>query len=850
VPEWVCEKHKFEERYMKKGVVAATMTVATSLGLGCPLVAFSQASDNGQQNNSGTVPPTSPDAAQPTGEAPAAPADETTGIETVIVTARRTAEDPQKVPVAVTAFSDKDLQREQINTSQDLAGRIPSLVITSSNQTRNTESPTIRGQGATFGASPGVIIYYSEVPLAEDSTTNGQGGPGKYFDLANLQVLKGSQGTLFGRNTTGGAILLEPHKPDQQAEASIRGDLSNFYGKGLEGIVNVPINDELAVRFGAKFFEREGFTKDVATGEDYDSQAYRTFRLGVMWKPADGVQNYLLSYYTHSANNGSSNVINAINRDGLNYLIYSQAYAKFPTIFLPPTPDRANSANLGCSVVLNDPTGCGQSVVAAQQARGVRNVQLSGSPFDLLDTGAIIDTFSYQLSDALTLRNIASYSIYKHQYSWDIDGSALALDDINSPSNTNSSDTGTYTEELQLQGNGLDQRLKTVAGVYYENTQPQGPMSNQASQLIIATTYQTYTLSRRSYGPYAQATYDLGGLFTRLDGLNLTAGVRYSMDDTSGSATRTTVSQGTAPSVLSIGDRIKDEAPTYTVGLDYKIPTTLLYGKVSRGYKSGGFAPSAVNPAHTTFKPEFVMNYEVGHKSDFHVGDMPVRINSALYYTDYTDMQRTAGDEYQASNSTVVFGGATFNAGKAEVMGFETDATVQPFTGFTVTANYSLTYGKYRQYELIAGSVYPQLDCTGQLVSAGQTAQLACIPFQNVPKHQGSLSMRYQLPVSEQLGKMEGAVTYSYTDRAYSSAITVPEAEPGAWLDNYGLLNASLSWNSIYGSGFDVQLYGTNLTDRTYRITNSDVWTSLMVRSSAYGEPRIYGLQLAYHWGD
>jgi iron complex outermembrane receptor protein len=832
---------------MKKGVVAATMTVATSLGLGCPLVAFSQASDNGQQqNNSGAVPPAASDAAQPTGEAPAAPAEEN-GIETVIVTARRTAEDPQKVPVAVTAFSDKDLQREQINTSQDLAGRIPSLVISSSNQTRNTESPTIRGQGSTFAASPGVIIYYSEVPLPVDSITSGQGGPGKYFDLANVQVLKGSQGTLFGRNTTGGAILLEPHKPDQQAEASVRGDLSNFYGKGLESVINVPVSDDLAVRFGAKFFEREGFTKDVVTGKDYDSQSYRTFRLGVMWKPTDSIQNYLLTYYTHSANNGSSNVINAINRDGLNYLLYSEALGTAPS-----SQQVANNLNLGCKLILNDPSGCGQSIVAAQQARGIRNVQLSGSPDDLLDTGAFIDTFSYQFTDELTLRNIASYSIYKHQYNWDNDGSQLALNDISGPENTPSSDAGTYTDELQVQGNLLNQRLKTVAGTYYEYTQPQGPQRNHSTVLIFTAVDQSFAISHRSYGPYAQATYDMGGLSDALNGLNVTAGVRYSIDDASGSAMETTTSPlGAAPPSVTSA-RVKNEAPTYTAGVDYKIPTTLLYAKVSRGYKSGGFAPAAVNPAHTTFKPEFVVNYEIGHKSDFEVGDMPVRINSALYYTDYTDMQRTAGDQYAnpSDPSVVSFGSATFNAGKAKVMGVETEATIQPFTGFTLSANYSYTYGKYDDFSLIIAASVPQVDCSGQAISSGNVAHYECIPFQNAPRNQGSLSARYQLPVNEALGKMEGAVTYAYTDKAYSSAITVPEAEPGAWLDSYGLLNATFNWSSVFGSGFDVQIYGTNLTDRVYRITNSDVWNTLMYQSSTYGEPRIYGIQLGYRWGD
>jgi iron complex outermembrane receptor protein len=373
---------------------------------------------------------------------------------------------------------------------------------------------------------------------------------------------------------------------------------------------------------------------------------------------------------------------------------------------------------------------------------------------------------------------------------------------------------------------------------------------NQSTTILIAINHQSFAISRRSYGPYAQATYNLGGLSGVLDGLNLTVGARYTIDDTNGSATDVTTSPlgSSPPTVTSV--RVKNEAPTYTIGVDYQIPTTLLYAKVSRGYKSGGFAPTAVNPAHTTFKPEFVTTYETGHKSDFRIGDMSARVNSAIYYTNYSDIQRTAADLYQAPNSSVVqFGGATYNAGKAEIMGFETDAAVQLFTRLTLMANYSYMYGKYNQFELISASVVPQIDCTGQAVPNGQVAHYECNPFQSTPRHQGSVSMRYQLPVAEQFGTMDGTVTYSYTDRQYSSTVTVPEAEPGAWLDSYGLLNAGFNWNSVYGTNFDVQIYGTNLTDRTYRVTNSNVWNTLMYQSTIYGEPRIFGVQLSYHLG-
>ncbi len=794
-----------------------------------------------------------PEAAPAPGAPPAA-AEQTGGIETVVVTARRTAENLQKVPVAISAFSDKDLARENITTGQDLAGRVPSLVINSNSQGRNTETPTIRGQGATFGASPGVIMYYAEVPLPSDQISNGQGGPGKFFDLSNLQILKGSQGTLFGRNTTGGALLLEPHKPDAYYSASVKGEASNFQGKGVEGIVNVPVvEDKLFLRLATKFYERKGFTKDAVTGEDYDNKGYRTMRMGLMWKPADGIQNYLLGYYTHSADNGTSQVLEQINNQ--------PQTVSFPITIAGTTYNPAITLKLGCVFAaaaggtVNRATinNCGQDVLTAQQARGVRSVELSTPPDDILDTQALIDSFSYELNDLITLRNIGSYSLYKHTYKWDIDGSSLALNDISSPSDTDSSNIATYTEEAQLQGNFFNHSLKFVGGTYYEYLAPQGTEQNSAISFGVANTRQNFSISRRSYGPYAQGTQDMGAILDALDGLNTTLGIRYSIDDQDGEAqTQTFLPAGTTPIIPGDvhGARVKSEAITYTAGVDYKIPTTLLYGKISHGYKAGGFSPIAVNPDNYTFKPEFVMNYEIGNKSDFRIGDMPFRVNSALYYTDYTNMQRTAGDSYHGA-----FGGATYTAGSAAIMGFETDATVQPFDGFTVTANYSYTYGKYNTFDIKYTSMYgiATVDCTGQTVKSSTATttthiDLACVPFQFTPRHQASVSMRYQVPVDEALGKMDGSVTYSFTDRQYSSATSQPKDEPGAWLGAYGILNAGFGWSGIYGSAFDLQLFGANLTDRTYRLSNSNEWNVFFFQSSIYGEPRTFGMSLGYHW--
>jgi iron complex outermembrane receptor protein len=804
-----------------------------------------------QPNNAGEVPPPSPEAAAPpaAGAAPAETA-ETGGLETVVVTARRSAENIQKVPVAITAFTDKDLERQQINGGQDLAGKVPSLVIGTSGQTRNVETPTIRGQGAVFGASPGVVMYYGEVPLPADQFNNGQGGPGKFFDLSNLQVLKGSQGTLFGRNTTGGALLLEPHKPDQFFSASAKAETGNYEAKGFEGILNMPIGDTLAVRVGAKFYERAGFTHDVVTGEDYDSKGYRTFRLGLMWKPTDGISNYLLGYYTHSADNGTSQVIEQINNTP-----YTLAIPNGNGGYALVKGMSGQGIKIGCIAVAlaGDRSGtCGQDVIAAQQARGIRAVALDNPSNDLLDTQALIDNFSYELNDQLTLRNIASYSLYKHSFRWDADGSDLTLNDIGYPYNINSSNTTTYTEELQLQGNLLDHDLKLVEGLYYEYLHPDELEGNVTRNIGVTANSEQFEISHRTYGPYAQGTFNFGHLSETLESLNFTAGVRYSISEDFGAAGVTPEFNATGNPIPTQGapyqyHRVKSEAPTYTVGLDYKLATTLVYGKVSHGYKSGGISAASVNPAYFTYKPEFVMNYEIGSKSDFMIGDMPVRVNTALYYTDYTDMQRVAGVSYQAA-----YGSAVYNAGKAAIMGFETDATAQPLPGLTVALNYSYTYGKYEEYSIQYGNALflQTKDCDNNTISQGQQMNLACVPFAYAPKHQGSATVRYQFPIPESVGAVDLSTTFSFIDSQYADGVDLPSQSPGSWLGAYGLLNASLGWTKIYGSNFDLQLFGSNLTDRNYRISNSNVWTLFFYQSSIYGEPRTFGGSVAYHWGD
>ncbi len=788
--------------------------------------------------------PVTPPAEQPAQQ-------EVQGLETVIVTARRKAENLQDVPVAISAMGDQDLKREQINSPQDLQGRVPSLVIGTGSQMRNTETPTIRGQGTQYGAPPGVVIYFAEVPLPSDPVASNQGGPGKFFDLSTVQILKGSQGTLFGRNTTGGAMLLEPHKPEKDFSASLEAGGTTYSGYNSDGVLNLPLFDKsLLLRAAGQYYERGGFTHDVASGVDYDNKRYGTGRLGITWRPNDLIDNYLLGYYTGSHDNGTGTVIQNINKTGLNEAI--PAAIGLGVLSQVPGLNVAQTANLGCLLldIYGPSTNCGQDILAEQNARGPRQVQLSAHPDDILKTGAVTDQFTWRLAEELTLRNIASYSSFRHQYRWDQDGSRADFNDFINPDDTDDSDLHTYTEELQLQGKAFDGWPQYVVGGYYEYTGATGTING--SELFIETIYQHYDETKRSIAPFAQFTYDFGSLFDALSGLSLTGGARYTSDSISGTAMLRQTALGLINTVNnSFTTSVKDSAPTYTVGLDYKFDANLLYGKISRGYKTGGISVIAVNPAHYTYKPEYVTNYELGQKSDFEIGNIPARINTSVYYTSYTGLQKTAPDSYVPPNSISPLpdlGGAVFNVGKAWVAGFEFEGTVQPFRGFTMVSSYGYTKAAYSQFSLLYGGATPQLDCTGQQIQRGGTLQLTCLPFQSTPTDQFSESAHYLLPFDPSIGDLEVSATWSWTDHIYSSPTTLPQAEPGALLPSHGLLNASMSWSKIMGTAFDFQVFGSNLTDKLYRISNSNQWNLTYTQSAIFSEPLFIGVQLGYHW--
>jgi len=239
------------------------------------------------------------------------------GLEEIVVTARRKDEQLQAVPVAITVISGAKLEDERIQTLADLSFQAPSLAFR--NVQRDVDG-IVNMRGLT-----GVVTYLDDVPIGGVSVPGtggspgpgGGAGPGVLYDLENVQVLKGPQGTLFGRNTTGGAILLQAKKPTDNFEGYAQVQLGNYNDREYEAAINVPIiADKLLLRVSANVAQRDGFTKAL-TGpsgvKDLDNRDYWAERVQLTWRPTDDFENDILAFSLYKHENGTGVVLNYIN---------------------------------------------------------------------------------------------------------------------------------------------------------------------------------------------------------------------------------------------------------------------------------------------------------------------------------------------------------------------------------------------------------------------------------------------------------------------------------------------------------------------------------------------------------
>lgn len=751
-------------------------------------------------------------------------------IEQVVVTARRRAENMQKVPVAVTALSGATLKRQAVVSQYDLNRVVPSLQISvSAGGGQNQAEIALRGQrqGDTLPSlDPSVGVYFGDIVIERPYGFNQQ-----FFDLSNVQVLKGPQGTLFGRNTTGGNILLVPDQPTGTYSAMLHSSLGDYNLHEVDGWLNLPISDKVELRIAGQHTDRDGYIHDLTTGKDDENIDEQAGRASLRIQVTDDITNLTVANWSSSANNGTGYRLVALG---------------------PPATSVYNSP------YLFPPGGYGNQVLAYTRALPYYDTATSGvfgGGYAYTHVATLANTTTWAISDQLNFKNIIGYDHYTVGQADQVSGSLLPL-----LAYANQQGGDQFTEEFQAYGKSG--HLNYIGGLYFFREQAFSesytPEELNPVVPIIPQEIPDHD-TNLSYSVFGQATYDFSDW---VPGLSGTFGGRETWDERHANfGTLYDVSEtpyGPPPPTgfcafqpnsgvdfqpypsCRTQQSVSFNQFTYNVDVDYHINNdVMVYFAHRLGYRSGGFGTRAVNAAELApFQPETVNDYELGLKADWHLPyDMSLRTNAAIFDQDYNNLQRLVPVVIDGAQSTDVL-----NVGSATINGAELEVTFVPVPWLNINGFFSQVQPKYNQFVIPAA--YNPLQ-NGQPLNATNTAV-----FSGFPRTSFGLTARATLPwVPERYGDAVLQLNY-YHQSGYmqqDSAVAQPfQTAPG-----YGVLNFRAEWNHVLGSKFDLAAFVTNLADNHYLAATYtlDSPTSLGFASTLAAPPRMFGFEGTYHFG-
>jgi len=786
-----------------------------------------------------------------------------TGLEEIVVTARRREERVQTVPLAVTAFTQSAIEQRQIREIHDLAQHVPSLGVSLSQSDSNANySGQVRLRGL-----PGTVIYFADVPIgnADFNPANGlQHGlsEGNFYDLADVEVVKGPQGTLFGKNSVGGLISIQPQRPTNAFEGYLRTTFGNYGDKENELAVNIPvIEDKLLIRVAGQMQQRDGYVTDLATGKDLDNKNYYAWRVGVTVRPTDDFENYLLYDGYWQDSNGGSNIF-----------AFADPKHTFTTLAALgfPAPFNKLPVTLGTGPNITgffNPATAPATAVAALAAGGVSlyptlmqqfaKAQALG-PRAILDRGiqgigkdyfyGFTDVARWDVTDDLTIKNIAAARVYKQMSTDGYTPIGLPILNIGFPGNQRQwgNNSVQYSEELQFQGRSFHEKLEWVVGGYLEYDHPLGDTllasANLGNTIFGSVTYNHFNIQARSRAAFAHGTYDLGDF---VEGLKLTGGYRYTWDyaevqtrsatgvdrpvyNAAGALTNcpalgfadNTCYQSSSANFSSFG---------WNASLEWQAtPDKLLYVRAGNAYRPGGFNLS-VAPQFAAYQPEHVTDVEIGAKADWDFWGMHARTNVDAFHSDYKAIQVNNLVSFVDKNGINHTNQLTQNAATATLEGVEFEGTLIPFTGLEIAPHISFMYANYDQYPAVFGA---------------QNGSKP--PFLYFPKIAYGILATYHLPIDDAYGDVALSMSYSWYGHQYDS-VAIGEIYPIE--PSYDLLNVRIDWTNIFGKSYDLSFFMNNATDNLYVQGAIPIYTQLGFTSVTYNAPRMWGFSLKMRFG-
>lgn len=714
---------------------------------------------------------------------------ETGQLEEIVVTAQKRQESAQKTPISMNLYSADDLVEKGITDMQSLAAQDTSLVFN-----RNGGQAVLALRGVS--TSNTTELGNPSVPIAVDNFVSNRAVAldSVLFDVERIEVLRGPQGTLWGRASTGGMVNIITRKPQKDFEASANLEFGNYNAINAGGALNVPVSDRVQFRAALSSRRHDGYRVNTFQypgqvpdrGDDEDSQAGR---VSLALQLTDNFRG-LLSYEMMKM--GGVGTVNQT------------------VLFVP------------------DPSGNGDILHTRPNLGDAKAFNIYGMPFQrITDKVAKWEFTLDSLPGGLTLTYLGGYD----RYEWHHATSSFSFFDFAGqgflpirPFFQNEAPK-TQNHELRLTSD-TSGRLVWTAGLYYfkeKNDLVSAGIQNPGTANAQPLLEFMYHVDTQSKAGYAQGSYGI------TDTQKITAGVRYSKDEVSRAGTFALPIFGIPPGPNGIGS-YESTKVTWHVGYDWSpTPTNLVYAKVDTGYKPGGFESCA------KFKPENVTSGEIGSKNRFN-GER-VELNAAAFYNDYKDQQVTQ------FSSTCPTGSVTTNAGRAKIYGLEADfkALVEQVGTFDLGLTY--LHANYSQFQapppngnasLIAcSSTVPVFDSSGAQV--GTNCDLRGNSLPNSPKVTVAGGFEHNWGIGS--GDLNFRIEARYTAKQYFDPFNYGDSEQPA----YTLTNAYLNYKH---DNWKVGLFGRNLGDKDYLTFGAEQTTGGAHQYNySYGSPRTYGVR-------
>ncbi|HTJ62333.1 MAG TPA: OmpA family protein [Alphaproteobacteria bacterium] len=777
------------------------------------------------------------------------------GIEEVIVTARRREEKAQAVPITLLTFSQEQLQKQDIRDPLKLTDSIPGF---------NGATGGSLGLTYTFlRGAPGVIFYWNDVPVDPHNQT-----AGFYFDMENLQVLYGPQGTLFGLSNDAGAILFQPQKPKNDYEGYGQVTFGDYGRQTIEGVVNVPIiDDKLLIRVGGQYQKQDGYQHVLKQNIDLLNQNYWNFRGGMTFRPTDDISNELMVNYFQTQ-----------------YLPGAYTYAGY-------NPDAADAFGFPLQTLLNLAQGPAGAVIPAleyahQQLQG-KNVDLAALqrqqealgkytlaglawvPTAVLRQLNIVNTTTWDVTDNISIKNIAGYQeIYNYTNRSDIGGLEFGLLQGPAPYGLHDQPRGPnvqYNEELQMIGNFFDNRLNLQVGTFNQwggassGAGGSVPSNSRAPYGIeytndfggVSVHGATLNQQSRTNAVYAQGTYKLDDY---VEGLSFTGGFRYTWDkfystggnycvvNVPGERPCTTPAHpyGTLTAFSSQSARFR--SPSYTLQLNYQWrPSTMFYINNSLGYKTGGFNGQNFLD-FPLFKPEHLNNYEAGIKTDFDLAAIGMegvknRINASYFYGVYRGIEIQTTGAYRTPAGPAL-GTPYIDVGDGNIWGWDLQWIIKPFADLTINLNAEYNKGSYKGF-MAPNPAHVDNTTPAQILTEG-------VGFEILPQYKFNGGFSYHFGfIDPAIGDFTLSGDYSWVQTSLNT-----DRAGAIWADyipGHHNIDMSLQWDNVLGhDGVMARAWVTNLT-------NNSVVNGCLCAYHAIGEigfqpaqPRMGGITLRY----